>query len=769
MTRPTGSPRQEDWRLLTGLGEFTDDQAPKGAQIGFVLRSPYPHAEIHNMHIKDALNLRDVVGVFTGDCLESEGIGNLPCASNLENRDGSPMIKPPRPVLARHRVRYVGEPVAFIVAKTLNAAMDAAELVEVNYEELPSTASTQGALAAESSIWEQAPNNVCYDWSAGNENAVHAQLENAAHVISIEVRHPRIAVTPIEPRSAIGDYDSRSGQFTLHVQTQGVHMIRRVFAEEILGIPLESLRVITRDVGGSFGMKIFPYPEYALVLLAARKLGVPVRWTATRSESFVSDSHGRARTDRARLGIDSSGKIVALEFDIVADLGAYLSYAGPSVPSVYGYTVVGHTYKIPLIHYWCRGVFTNAPPTDAYRGAGKPETVCTLEQLLDKAAFETGRDRIEIRRANLVAPEELPYSMPNGHVIDSGNFPVLLDIALQRSDWQTFSIRRNKAAAKRMMRGIGLGMYMHSTGGSPGEICEVRLREDGSIQMWTGTQSGGQGHQTTLAGIVAEVLEVEPSRVHVLQGDTDALDSGGGTGGSSLVAISGVTAQNAARLMLENTREAVSNLLEAAAGDIEYESGVFFLPGTDRRIDLKEVAARVYANSDDTPGCVGRANFEGINTTHPSGAYVAELECDPATGRIRIVQLVGVDDIGRVLFPMMADGQLHGSWAQSVGTSLMESVCFDEDDAGQPLTATLMDYQLPRADDLPFYRLAKIETLCKTNPLGAKGVGEVACLGAPGAIQNALSNLLSSDEFAMLDGPASSLRVWEILHRRRIK
>ena len=765
MTTSTANFRREDYRLVTGGGDFVDDLQLNDFCAGYVLRSPYSHAHIQRTDIEYASAMPGVQLVLTAAHLQAEGIGGLPCASDLTNRDGTPMFKPDRPILATGRVRHVGEPVAFVVADTLHAAMEAADAIEIDYSELDAASSTSKAVRGSVAIWDEAPDNVSFHTSFGNDSGVTEALCDATHVVSIEVHHPRMAITPIEPRAAIAQYDPATRQYTLHAQTQGVHMVRRVLAQDVLKIPLENLRVITQDVGGSFGMKIFTYPEYALVLIASRKIGKPVKWTATRTESFVSDSHGRARIDFAQLGLDDNGRFTAFQIDATADLGAYLSYVGPSVAAVYPYSVIGHTYNIPLVHYLCKGVFTNAPPVDAYRGAGKPETVCTLEQLIDKAAIELGYDRIELRRKNFVRPDQLPYSMPNGHVIDSGEFETILDLALQQSRWNKFSERRQQSINQGRLRGIGLGMYLHSTGGSPTEVCQVQLRDDGSIRVLTGTQSAGQGHFTTLAAIAAEVLQIEHSRVSVLQGDTDALSTGGGTGGSSLVAIGGNTVQRAARSMLDNARDIVSHLLEVSQADIEYQAGTFYLPGTDQRISLEQIAARMGELPQDNPGCIGKAEFEGINTTHPCGAYVAELECDPATGAIEILQLVGVDDIGRILYPAIADGQLHGAWAQSVGTSLMESVQFDEQESGQILTGSLMDYQLPRAADIPFLELEKFETLCKTNPMGVKGVGEAASLGAPGAIHNAISNMLRGDRYVALDGPATPLRIWQAIHK----
>ena len=760
MDIPDTLKRREDRSLLTGQGSFVDDLHADQHLYGHVVRSVYPHADILDIDIGNARQFPGVRLVITAADLDRAGFGDLPCVSDLKNRDGTPIFKPPRPVLARDRVRYVGEPVAFIVAENCHDALEAADLVDIDYRELPGAATTEKSLRAPFSIWDDAPDNICFDTGCGAEHETEEALVQAEHVVTIHAHHPRMSVTPIEPRAALAEFDAENNRHTLHVQTQGAHMVRRVLAEDILKIPIDQLRVVTRDVGGSFGMKIFTYPEYALVLYAAKKLHLPVKWTATRSESFVSDAHGRARTDCARLGLDTDGNFVALSVVGEADMGASLSYVGPSVPATYAYTVIGHTYRIPLISYRCRGVFTNATPTDAYRGAGKPEMVSTVEKLIDKAALELGMDRIELRRRNFVRPEDLPYSMPNGQVIDSGDFGALLDLALLRSDWRGFDSRREESARHGLLRGIGLGMYMHSTGGSRDETCEVRLRRDGSVLLTTGTQSGGQGHQTALASLIAGALQISPSRVEVLQGDTADIPSGGGTGGSSMVSIAGMTACRAASRMLVQAKEVASQALEAATADIEYQCGDFIISGTDRRTSLSQVAEFIHESGYDGIGCAGIAQFDGTNTTHPCGAYVVEIECDPDTGVIEIVQIVGVDDIGRILVPALADGQLHGSWAQSVGTSLMESVRFDADEEGQVVSGSLMDYQLPRAADLPFFKLDKHTTLCRNNALGVKGVGEVASLGAPGAIDNAVADMLRSQNARPVAGPATPHQVW---------
>ncbi len=759
--------RQEDDRLLTGRGRFVDDLPWQQYCAGLVIRSPYPHALIEKIDVEAAKNAPGVKLILTAEDLRADGLGTLPCVSSFPGAEDPPIIKPLRPVLATERVRHVGEPVVFVVADSAENAAAAADLIDIDYRELASNSNVEKAQTTGAQIWREAEHNLCYDFSRGDRQDVDRLLEKSRHVTSIKVHHPRMAITPIEPRAAGARYDSDAGQWVLEVQSQGVHMIRKVLAEDVLHMAPEKLKVITGDVGGSFGMKIFPYPEYALVLIAAQKIAHAVKWTASRTESFLSDAHGRARVDYARIGFDENNNITAYQSESHSDLGAYLSYVAPSIASVYAYTVVGHTYRIPCLHFRNLGLFTNAAPTDAFRGAGKPETVCTLEQLLDKAAFELGVDRLELRRKNLVRSQELPYLMLNGQTIDSGDFSALLERAAELSDWHHFPERRKAAQRRGFLRGIGLGMYMHSTGGSISEVSEVRLARSGKVDVYTGTQTGGQGHATTLAGLVAGELEIESVKVRVIQGNTEKIATGGGTGGSSLVAIAGNTVVRAARIMLQNTRQSVAELLEVSVDNIAYHKGIFSIPGTDRHLTLSEVAAMLDRIPEDQPGCLGQAQFEGINTTHPSGAYVAELECDPETGQIQVIQLVGVDDIGRVLFADLADGQLHGSWAQSVGTSLMESIEFDSEDRGQVLSGSLMDYQLPRARDLPFLKLDKLPTLCTTNALGAKGVGEAASLGAPGAIGNALSDMLTrGDDFVVVKPPATPFAVWTLLQKK---
>ncbi len=753
--------RLEDHRLLVGKGSFVDDLSIEGQCIGHVIRSEYPHARILDIDVEDAKSLPGVYAVLTGADLQTQGIGDLSGSVGFENRDGSQPFSPPRPILAIDRVRHVGEPVVFIVADSILTALDAADQVMLEYDPLPSSSDPKQALTGTPQIWPGEPNNQCYDWSMGDLKTVKDIFRTAAHQVEVEVANPRMVVCPLEPRCAIAEYDVDNDCFTLYVQTQGVHSVRDVMAR-VLNVSTDQVRVVTPDVGGSFGMKIFPYPEYVLVLLAAKLTGRPVKWTATRSESFLSDAHGRGRIDTARIAFDREGRMLALHYDAIGDLGAYLSHGAAAVPSIYAATVIGHTYRIPHIFLRSRGVFTNTPPTDAFRGAGKPETIATVEQLMDKSARQLGIDRIELRRKNLVPPEQLPYSMPSGQVIDSGNFEALLDRAVALSDWNNFPQRRNQAHQKGLLQGIGLGMYMHTTGGSISETCEVSFEPSGMVRVLTGSQTGGQGHESTIAALVGATLGIDLSKIKVIQGDTKAHDVGSGTGGSSMLAIVGSTVQRAAAIALANAKNSASELLEVATIDLEYANGQFTVAGTDYRISIGEVAQRCQ-EQPAMGNCVGRTQFEGNNRTHPSGAYVAEMQCDPNTGVVDIVNLTAVDDVGRILFPKLVDGQLLGAWAQAIGAALMEMARYDEAATGEPMNATFMDYGIPRADDMPPLSLDKLETLSQVNVLGTKGAGEVASLGALGALFNALSDLFGEDSFAAFKTPATPYQTWRNL------
>lgn len=748
--------RVEDRRLLTGAGCFIDDVRPDGVAHAVVLRSPHAHARIVGLDVEAARTAEGVQCVLTA--AELTGLGPLKSLSRVIGRDGRPNAEPRRPILAEERVHHVGEAVAFVVAEHFAQALDASELIEATYQELPAVTDPLHALAQEApQIWPEAPANLSFDWQAGDAAAVEAACATAAHLIELTVHHPRIVVAPIETRGALGTYDTEKGRYLLQAPSQGVHRMRSCIAE-VLGIGEELLQVVTPEVGGSFGTKIFPYPEYALVLHAARLLGRPVHWMASRSEAFLADAQGRARVDRARLALDRDGTMLALEVDAVGDLGAYLSTVGAFCPTEGASKALGQLYRIPAVCYRAQGVFTNTAPTDAYRGAGKPESATTLECLIDQAARQTGLNRVELRRRNLVRPGELPFTTAMGQVIDSGDFPALLDRALALADWDSFADRAEEARRAGRCRGIGLGLYLHTTGGNSAELSRLTIRADGSLQLLTGTQASGQGHETVLAEIAARELGIEASRIVVVQGDSDLRPTGGGTGGSSLLVIAGTTVVRAAGALIARGRELAAERLEAAAADIVYEAGRFAIVGTDRGVTLAKLAR-------DAPGaCFGEAGFAGTQESYPNGAYVAEVELDPETGIVALRRLTGLDDLGRVINPALAEGQLHGGWAQGIGAALMERTHYDPK-SGQLLSGSFMDYQLPRAEDLPLFRLEQRPEPCRTNALGVKGAGEVATIGAPGAVLNAVADALARLGVGFPQMPATPERIWRAIFK----
>ncbi len=759
--------RVEDERLLRGRGRFVDDLRGDGEAHACAARSPLAHATIRSLDVAAAAAMPGVATVLTAGDADVAALGPLPSTTPVTGRDGHAMVEPPRPVLASREVKFVGEAIALVVADTPAQAQQAAEAVAVEFDELPAVAEPLAALAAGAPrVWAQAAENVSFEWVAGDAEAVEAALARADHVVAVRVVHPRLAVAALEPRALLAQHDAASATYTLHVPTQGVHAVRDVLADAVLRIPRERLRVVTPDVGGSFGMKIVPYPEYALALVAARRIARPVKWTASRTESFLTDTQGRARVDDVTLALDRNGRMLALKIDAVADLGAYLSTVGPYVPTAGAVRVLGHSYRIGAVAYRVRGVFTNAAPVDAYRGAGKPECVASLERVIDVAARRLRLDRIKLRRRNLVRPADLPYATPLGETYDSGDYPALLERVLALADWDGFASRAEAAHARARLRGIGVGMYVHATGGSTAEVSEVRAEQDGSVTVLSGTQASGQGHETVLAQIAAECLEIPHERIRVVQGDTNRVAAGGGTGGSSLLAIAGNTLTRAAAAMVERGRGIAAARLEVAALDVEYGAGEFRVAGTDRVLSLAQVAAVPEAAGEGGSGCVGRAAFEGRHTTYPSGAYVAEVEVDPETGAVVLAAFSGVDDLGRILHRALALGQLHGGLAQGVGEAMMESVSYDPDGA-QLLTATFLDYWLPRAADLPCFALEQRATPSTANALGVKGAGEVSAIGAPGAVINAVVHALECYGVDELDMPATPRRVWEAISRRK--
>ena len=764
-------PRREDTRLLTGHGCFVDDLLPTDVVHGVMHRSPIAHGHITGLDTREARAVPGVLAVITQTDLDASQIGPLRARASVTSISGRPMIEPERSVLARGEVKYVGHPIAFVIAETPQAAQEGADAIETTFEDLPPVIGTDAARDENSpTVWPEAPDNTSFEWQLGNGDAVEAAIATAAHVIRLTVKHPRLVIAPVEPRGAIGQYHRETGRFTLTTPSQGTVGLRAAMAEA-LGCPENLVRVLTHDVGGSFAVKIWPYPEQVLCLFAARALGRPVKWVATRSETTLCDAQGRGRTDHATLALDGTGTIMAFRVEADGDLGAYLNAVAPSIFTSGACRAFGHNYRIPALHYRVRGFFTNLPPTDAYRGAGKPESVGTLERLLDYAARKLALDPIDLRRRNLIRWDEIPYATPMGEEIDAGDFPGILEKALVAADWNGFAGRKTASAAKGMLRGRAAGTHFHASGGSVAERTQVRALPDGTIRVRTSAQDSGQAHQETLARVVAESLGISPDRVTVEQGDSDSLLVGGSTGGSNLMPVSANTAHRSALAMVEKAREMASELLEAAVQDIEFKAGTLRVAGTDRAISLAELVARL-PDISDTPvgheqpaGCVGELTFEGKHTTFPNGAYVVEVELDADTGQVRIDRLTGVDDLGRIIHPESAAGQIMGGLAQAVGEVLMEGMVFDA--TGQPLSGSMMDYPVPRADDLPAFSLGWAPTESPNSLLGVKGVGELSSIGGPGPISNAVHDALAPFGVSHLDMPLTPEKIWRAIQTNK--
>ncbi len=762
--------RFEDDRLLTGRGRYVDDLRPEGALTMALLRAPVAHARISALDVEAARAMPGVRLVLTAADLEGLGVGPMTCRSTMANSDGSAMTEPVRPVLAAGEVKYVGQPVVAVVADDDSTALDALEAISIDFEDLPVVLDLEFAIGGGSpAIWDEAPGNVGIDWEKGNPADTARAFAEAAHVVELTVRHPRIAIVPVETRGCIGEFDAGTGRYTLWTPSQGVVSLRAAMAD-YLGVAHDRVRVVTEDVGGSFAVKIWPYPEQVLVLAAAKAAGRPVKWISSRTEGMVSDAMGRGRIDRAALALDADLNFTGFRIDALADVGAFWNAVNPTIVTSGAVRVFGHCYKIPGLHYRVRGVFTNAVPTDAYRGAGKPESVSTLERLIDVAAERLGVDRVELRRRNLVQAADLPYRTAMGETYDGGDFPAVLERLLGDADWAGFPRRKQASEARGLRRGLGIGLHLHATGGSIAERSEVRALPDGTVLVRTGTQDSGQGHRTALAIVASETLEIPVERIRVEQGDSDFLEKGGGTGGSNLLSIAGNTVHRTALQMIDQARQVAAHLLEAAVPDVEYGFGEFRIAGTDRSIALGEVAAgwdRIPPEQRDGElgsGCVAQLDFEGLHTTFPNGGYAVEVEVDPDTGAVRVERFTGVDDLGRVINEPTALGQLHGGIAQEIGEVLLEAVRYDPE-SGQLLSGSLMDYCLPRADDMPFFTLAWAPTASPNALIGAKGVGEVSSIGAPGPVMNAVLEALRPLGIEHLDTPLTPETVWRAIHR----
>jgi carbon-monoxide dehydrogenase large subunit len=740
-------PRSEDDPLLAGRGRYTDDLRPAGCAMAAFLRSPHGHAGIRSVDAAAALKMPGVLAVVTAADIARAGLGAIPPAVLLPGRNGKPMFGPPIPVLATGRVRYVGEPVALVVAQTLNQALDAADAVQVEYEEMPLSAP----------LFAEAPDNIALDWAHGDAAAVDAAFQRAAHKVLVRLADTRVAPSALEPRAATGAWDAGTGRYTLTASTQGVALVRKVLAEAVFKCPPEAIRVLTHDVGGGFGMKTQPYAEYAALLHAAKRCGRPVHWCATRLESFLADTHGRDGVLEGELALGADGRFLALRARTRVGIGAYASTFSAIVATNNTKNCLSSVYRIPAIHAQVTMVLTNAAPLGPYRGAGRPEAIYLVERLIEEAARTTGIDRVELRRRNLIPPSAMPYLAPSGQTYDSGEFEAVLDKALVLADWKGFPARRKASEAAGKLRGIGLGCFLEVAGGSPlNETADLRFEADGTAVLRTGAQAMGQGQMTTLPLILAQQLQVDVSRVRIVQGDSDEVPGGLPTVASRSTMMAGGAILKAADAAIAKGKAFAGELLEAAATDIEYGAGDFRVAGTDRRLGWKDLA-QAKGKALDTV-----AAFSAPEMSFPNGCHVCEVEVDPETGVVKVVGYAAVDDVGRVIHETIVDGQIHGGVAQGLGQVLGEEVVYGED--GQLLTASFMDYILPRADDLPMLKLGHHVAPCTTNPLGVKGAGESGVAGSIPAGVNAVLDALSSRGVTHLDMPMTPHRVWQALH-----
>ena len=770
--------RVEDFRFLTGKGNYTDDINRPGQTYAYILRSPHAHAKINRVDTAAAKSAAGVVAVFTGANVAE--VGGLPCGWQIHSKDGSPMAEPKHPLMVADKVRHVGDQVAVVIAETYDQAKDASALIEVDYEELPAVVSMPEATGGGSAlVHDDVTNNVCYDWELGDKAAVDAAFDKAAKVTTIDVTNNRLIANAMEPRAAVGDYDAATGEYTLYTTSQNPHVIRLLMGAFVLGIPEHKLRVVAPDVGGGFGSKIFHYAEEAIVTWASAQINRPIKWTAERSESFVTDAHGRDHVTHAELAMDDQGKFLALRVATQANMGAYLSTFATSVPTYLYATLLAGVYTTPVIYAEVKAVFTNTVPVDAYRGAGRPECTYLLERLVDKAARETGIDPAEIRRKNMIQADQFPYQTPVALQYDVGDYPACFNTALEASDYAGFAARQSESKAKGKLRGIGLSTYIEACGIAPSavagalgaraglyESAQVRVHPTGSVTVFTGTHSHGQGHETTFSQIVSEAFGVPIENIEISHGDTDKVQFGMGTYGSRSLAVGGSAIAKACDKIIVKATKIAAHMLEASEADIEFVDGKFTVAGTDKELAFGDVALQAYVPhnypiEELEPGLDENAFYDPLNFSFPSGCHICEVEVDPDTGVVEVAKFTAVDDVGRVINPMIVEGQVHGGVAQGIGQALLETAVYD--DNGQLLTGSYMDYTMPRADDVPSYTVGQQSVMGASNPLEVKGVGEVGAIGSPPAVINAVLNALEPLGVQDIAMPATPRAVWQAI------
>lgn len=764
-------PRNEDPILLQGRGRYTDDLALPGQLWCVMVRSPYAHGIIRGIDTSAAKEVPGVLGVYTGADLQAAGFGTMKCGLPLKNRDGTPLRNIERPSLAMDKVRFVGDPVAFVVAETKAAARDGAEAVYLDIDPLPAVTEASAAAQPDApQLYDHIPGNTVLDFHYGDSAKVAEAFARAAHVTKLSIRNNRVVVCAMEPRSAIGEYDPATGRYTLHVGCQGVFGLRGQMAHDILKVPVDKVRILTGNVGGSFGMKASAYPEYACLLYAAKELGRPVKWTDERTGSFLSDQHGRDHEVEAELALDADGRALAVRLTAYANMGGYLATVAPLMGTGNFVKNIQSNYATPLIEVNTKCVVTNTTPVSAYRGAGRPEGNYFFERLLEQAARETGRSAIELRKINHIKPEQFPFTAASGSVYDSGDFSTVLDQALKAADWDGFPARKAESKARGRLRGRGIGNFLECTAPPMKEQGEIRFESDGTVTIVTGTLDYGQGHWTPFAQVLHEKLGVPFEAIRLVQGDSDQLIAGGGTGGSKSLMASGAAIIEAAELVIEKGKQAAAHILEAAPTDIEFERdaeghGRFVIAGTDRAIGIMELADRLRAERDLPPGMPASLNvrhvFDQAPMAYPNGCHICEVEIEPETGIVEVVKYLSVNDFGVIVNPLMVQGQAHGGIVQGIGQALYENAVYSED--GQLLTGSYQDYALPRASDVPSFGFLSHPVPCKTNPLGAKGCGEAGCAGSLPAVMNAVVDALSEYGITHIDMPATPERVWRAI------
>ena len=768
--------RREDHRFLVGNGHYTDDVTMHRQTYAVFLRSPHAHARIASIDVEAAKQAPGVVAVFTGADLAEAKVGGLPCGWLIHSKDGTPMKEPAHPVLAQGKARHVGDQVALVVAESVAEGKDAAELIVVDYEALPPVIDVATADTIGSAVHDDVADNVCYDWGHGDKAAVDAAFENAAHVTKLDLVNNRMIPNAMEPRAANASYDKSDQSYTLYVGSQNPHVERLLMCAFVLGLPESKVRVIAPDVGGGFGSKIPLYAEETALVWASKHVGRPIKWTGERSEAFLTDAHGRDHVTTAEMAMDKDGNFLAFRVKTIANMGAYLSTFASCIPTILYATLLSGQYKTPAIYVEVKAVFTNTTPTDAYRGAGRPEATYVVERMVEQCARDMKMDPVAIRRQNFITT--FPYATPVGLTYDVGNYAAHLDRAIEMADVEGYAERKADSEARGKKRGLGYSCYIEACGLAPSNIAgalgaraglyeagEVRVDPTGTVTVFTGSHSHGQGHETTFAQVVAGKLGIPVENVEIVHGDTGRVPFGMGTYGSRSLAVGGTAIVKAVDKIIAKGKKIAAHLLEAADTDIEFENGEFKVAGTDKKVPWGSVTLTAYVPHNYPldklePGLNENAFYDPTNFTYPAGSYVCEVEVDPDTGKVKVESFVAVDDFGNIVNPMIVEGQVQGGIIQGLGQAMMEGCIYDTE-SGQLLTGSYMDYAMPRAMDMPNIQIATTVTPCSHNPLGVKGCGEAGAIGSPPAFINALTDALGVVDVAM---PATPERVWRAAH-----